>query len=547
MAQVFISYARADESAAQGVAAALQALGFETWWDRKLLPHLSYTEVIEERLRSASAVLVLWSATSVRSDWVRAEADLARQAGKLVQARLDDCDLPLPFGQTHCSVLQSGLVGTHGWDQVVESIKAILAPSGSRPQVDPARGQTPRPAAPRTADAPSIAVMPFRWRGANDSDSWFAEAVAEDIIGGLSRGKQVRVVSRQSSFSASLRDAPIAEIGSLLSVTYVLQGGVVWAGRTIRLNVELAEVDTGKVVWSTRYDRSIDDLFEVQDDIAARVCSTLDPVLMSYEQSRVREDRHASVEQWTLYVKGRSAFWDGTRRSSSEAKALLRQALSLRPGDVSTLCMLSLCLLGEIWAGWTSDPLATLREATECARLAVRNDPADARSHNALGYALSLTGNLEASLQEQLRAIELNPFFAAAIGEVGRLHAFSGRAAEALPFLDRAIELSPLDPQLNLFHRAKGIAYFCQGDFAQAADCARTACAERPDFFFHHLLLAACLAEDGELTEAADAYRAGASHLPHYPLEILKFGHPFARAEDMDRFLHGLTLAGWQG
>jgi adenylate cyclase len=179
VASVFVSYARADEARAERVAETLRAKGYEVWRDDQLPAHRAYADVIEERLREASAVLVLWSAEAGKSQWVRAEADAARATGTLVQASLDGSPLPMPFNQIQCADLRGwrGDSNAPGWRKVESSIAALA-------------GETAKAEAPRTAvqrKGPSVCVLPFANMSGDAEQEYFSDGISEDITTDLSK------------------------------------------------------------------------------------------------------------------------------------------------------------------------------------------------------------------------------------------------------------------------------------------------------------------------------------------------------------------------
>ncbi|HEY2660349.1 MAG TPA: adenylate/guanylate cyclase domain-containing protein [Caulobacteraceae bacterium] len=429
-------------------------------------------------------------------------------------------------------------------------IKGMRAPVRTWRVSEPGVGtplKAPAPASLDDAlgDRPAIAVLPFVVGGGDADEAYLAEGLAEDIIVGLNYNKWLFVASRHSSFRHAADASNAAQICAELEVRYLLLGRMRRIGEQIRISVELVDGSKGESVWSARYDRPIEGLFAVQEEITATVSSTLAPVLLDREQQQAVRNTPRSLQHWDLFLRARWHFWRGTHKHTIAAQNLLTQALALRPEDAPSLALLAHCYFGEVWSGWSPDLDGAIEEATRLALRAVRLDAGDAFAHFTHGVALSLTGQLQQGMAEQRHALELNPFFAQATGEIGRLLAFSGETDLAISYLDQAMALAPADPHLSLYFRAKAIAYFLAGRHAEAVAQAAGACTRRPDFFFHHYTLAACQAGAGDIPAAKAALAEGRLRLPHYPLPVLKAGHPFARPEDLARFTDALTLAGW--
>ena len=193
MAEIFISYAGATVDRAKQIADALRALGYGVWRDDELPAHRAYGEVIEQRLRSAKAVVVIWSASAVKSQWVRAEADLAREAGKLVQLRIDGALLPLPFNQIQCADLTdwSGDADAPGWRKVTASIAELFSGESQLAEVLEPASTSP----PQAPTKPSLAVLPFANLSGEADQEYFADGMVVEIVAALSRIKSIFVIA----------------------------------------------------------------------------------------------------------------------------------------------------------------------------------------------------------------------------------------------------------------------------------------------------------------------------------------------------------------
>jgi TolB-like protein len=407
---------------------------------------------------------------------------------------------------------------------------------------------------------PRIAVLPFSYPVGDPEQADFAEALAEDLIAGLTRSPLLAVMPRQSSFAYEpLAQAP-GKICADLGVDYVVLGTVRRLGRALRVAAELVHGADETTVWSARYDRAIEDLFAVLDGITLAIVGTVEPALLEQEafQAHVRPER--SLEFWELFVSGRRHFWRSTTADVRKAEAFLDRALAIQPDDVSSLAILAHCRLYNVWVGTSTDPAAALEAAYRLALKAVSVSEWDAFAHYTLGVVLSVRDQWPEAEAEQRRALELNPFLAAALGELGRLLAFAGRADEAVAYSDRAIAASPNDPHVWLWYRSKAIARLLSGDLEGALRDALDACARGPHRFYLHILLAACYSAAGRMDEAGRAYAQAqmlarvedAANRPaaqpgrdrdNGGLKALKTGHPFRDPADLARFLAALQAA----
>lgn len=279
MSDIFISYARSTAATAELVGDRLRALGYSVWRDDELPAHRAYADVIEAQLRAAKAVVVIWSADAARSEWVRSEADRARAERKLVQATVDGSPLPMPFDQIQCASLVnwSGNPDVAGWRTVLASVAAL---TGAAPE---AEAQVAATGPERPAEI-ILAVLPFDNLSTDPEMQFFSDGVSEEIIQRLSRGASLKLIGRTSSFQ--FRGERKAEAGRALNCSHVLDGSIRRAAGRARISAHLVETSSGTTLWSDRYDRGLEDVFAVQDDISEHIAGALNLAFSSFS-SRV--------------------------------------------------------------------------------------------------------------------------------------------------------------------------------------------------------------------------------------------------------------------
>jgi adenylate cyclase len=299
MAEVFVSYARPDEPLAQQVTDTLRGLGYRVWRDDDLPAHRGYAEVIEERLKSASAVVVLWSADAAKSQWVRAEADAARSVGTLVQATLDGSIPPLPFNQIQCADLSGwkGDADAPGWRKLVGSV-AALAPLVQAPARSPRTG-------PRML---SVCVLPFANMSGDAEQEYFSDGISEDITTDLSKVSALGVIARNTAFTFKGQSVNVRDVAQTLGVSHVLEGSVRKAGGRVRINAQLIDGATGDHVWAERYDRDLDDIFAIQDEISKAIVTALKLKLLPEEKMAIEKRGTTSADAYKLYLLARQ-YW----------------------------------------------------------------------------------------------------------------------------------------------------------------------------------------------------------------------------------------------
>ena len=275
MSDIFISYARSTEAYAKRIGDALRTLGYAVWRDDELPVHRAYADEIEAQLQSAKAVVVIWSADAARSQWVRSEADRARVDRKLVQLTVDGSALPMPFDQIQCADLVgwTGNPQASGWQTVVASVAAL---TGSLRD----SGDYIAPSEPSQPTEIILAVLPFDNLSTDPEMQFFSDGVSEEIIQRLSRGAKLRVIGRTSSFQ--FRGEHKAEAVRTLNCSHILDGSIRRAAGRVRISAHLVEASSRTTLWSDRYDRGLEDIFAVQDDIAESIAGSLNQAFSSF-------------------------------------------------------------------------------------------------------------------------------------------------------------------------------------------------------------------------------------------------------------------------
>ena len=268
MADVFVSYARSDEPQAKRVAKALADEGYRVWRDDELPAHRAYADVIEERLRAAEAVVVLWSAEAAKSQWVRAEADAARSGDCLIQVSIDGTIPPLPFNQIQCADLGGWNRDktSPGWRKVVASVQALTGKEDA-----PSNERIDRPSS-RTV---SVCVLPFANMSGEAEQEYFSDGISEDITTDLSKVSALGIIARNTAFQFKGRSVDVCSIAKQLNVSHVLEGSVRKAGNRVRITAQLIDGKSGEHVWAERFDRDLTDIFAIQDELSTAIVEAL--------------------------------------------------------------------------------------------------------------------------------------------------------------------------------------------------------------------------------------------------------------------------------
>ena len=394
--------------------------------------------------------------------------------------------------------------------------------------------------------ARSVAVLPFANLSNDPDQEYFSDGLAEDIISKLIRSPWLYVIARNSSFRYRKPDPSISDVCADLGTRYLVTGSVRRSGNMVRITAELVDGQNRETLWSQRFDRPLDDLFQVQNEISTSIVSAIEPVYLKREEYLTSQLATPDMKFWELLMRARWHFWRSTREHVETARTHVKQALELKPDDPPALSLLAFTHMSRVWAGWSTNAREDIMEANRLALRAVRQNDTDPFAHFTLGTALSFTGNIPQAIAELEYALTLYPQFAAAAGELGRLLAFAGRTQEAAEYVLQAADASPHDPHLSLWIRTRGIACFIDGNYIDAVRYASQATAQRSDWFFNYYLLAACQEAAGQHEEALKAVQQAQTFGP-YPLQALRMGHPFMDDKVLERFTAFLRQAGWAG
>ena len=513
MTDVFISYARSTETQARQVAAGLRAQGYSVWSDEDLPPSQPYADVIEERLGAAKAILVLWSDEAIRSHWVRAEADVARQAGVLVQVNLDGAKLPLPFSQIHCEDLRrwSGDPAAPAWRKVVACIADMSGgtpPEASRSRRRPAQAQA----------GPLLAVLAFDTLSGDAEMAYFSDGVSEDILQAVAKLAGVEVIGRASSFQFRGAGKIVGEIVAALRATHLLDGSVRRSGQRVRISASLTACATQTTLWSERFDRDLTDIFALQDEIAAAVAAAL-KLVFAPAAPAPKIDPAA----YDLYLKARSLA--GAPNGNRQCLVYLEEAVGLAPDFAAAWA--SLAMARAIELRWRPEPGLFAIERDRVAAAAGRASELDP----ALGLPFVAQSLLEAPAAYGRREAWLEKAAAAAPDDPEVLKHTSdfrlavGRVREGFALIARAHEVDPLNRTAAL-NWAAGLADIGGRDESYAAfDAARARWSDF-DWLVSAPLLTAALLDDWPRAEPllglAQSFPAKAMRIPLSTVALLK-------------------------
>ena len=423
MSDVFISYARSTETQARQIGEALRALGYGVWRDDELPAHQDYSRVIEERLRAAKAVVVVWSAEAVKSQWVCAEADVAREAGTLVQLNLDAAAPPLPFNRIQCADMRgwNGDLDSPGWRKVAASVADLVGTAGGNRAAR----------APAPARRLSICVLPFANMSGDAEQEYFSDGISEDIITDLSKVSALEVSSRNSAFTFKGKAIKVTDVARELNVDHVLEGSVRKVANRVRITAQLIDGATGNHLWAERYDRDLTDIFALQDEISEAIVQALKLQLLPEEKKAIERRGTDSAEAYDLYLMARQYKWFGNF-SVSQNETIIR--LASRAVEIDPAYAHAWALIGSSQASLRARFGRSDIDGSAAVERALALDPDLAEAHAAKAGILRGEGRYDEAWQEAAIALRLDAQSHEANYAAAGVCFSQGRIADAIPF-----------------------------------------------------------------------------------------------------------------
>lgn len=432
MSEIFISYARSSEPIAKAVAEDLRTAGHKVWRDDELPAHRSYSEVIQERLNEAKAVVVLWSDEASRSQWVRAEADVARNRGTLVQMTVDGTMPPIPFNQIQCADLNgwSGDSEHAGWKKVLESVQSLTGPVAPAPTDRKSDGRM------------RLIVLPFENMSGDSEQAYFSDGISEDIITDLSKVSALDVVARNTAFHFKGQQVDVEQLARNLGVSHVVEGSVRKAEGRVRITAQLIDGANGNQIWAERYDRDFKDIFALQDEISKAIVAALRLKLLPKEKKAIEHRGTTSSDAYNLYLMARQHWLNSNESDARPMEIVVRicgQAVAIDPNYARAWGLMALAQV-YLMATFSKDV-----DANPTADKALAIDPELPEALCAKALLASCAGDQDRAVDLIQRALDSGPESLEVNKMAARIFFRTGRCADAVPFYEKAARLAEDD------------------------------------------------------------------------------------------------------
>jgi adenylate cyclase len=436
VARVFLSYAREDSDAAKELADAVGRAGHEVWWDQHIQGGSRFSRAIDQALKDAEAVVVLWSDTSVESAWVQDEAAEGRDSGRLVPVLLDRCKAPLGFRQFQ-SVDMSRWRGGEGAE-----LTALLEAIANTATPAQAEQKSTSSAKAATSTQFSICVLPFVNMSGDPEQEYFSDGITEDIITDLSKVSALLVIARNTAFTFKGKVMDVKEVARSLDVTHVMEGSVRKAGDRVRITAQLIDSETGGHVWADRYDRDLTDIFAIQDEISKAIVAALRVKLLPDEKKAIETRGTSSVDAYNLYLMARQQWISGSFGDVRRDETIVRicqQAVALDHDYAQAWALMALAQSQlRLWHARDVDALPAAERALEI-------NPKLAEARCVKAHVLEEQGKTDEAIAEIETALGVDSESWEVNREAARLLFRQGRTKESVRYFEKAAMLMDSD------------------------------------------------------------------------------------------------------
>jgi len=386
---------------------------------------------------------------------------------------------------------------------------------------------------------PSIAVLPLLNMSGESEQEFFADGLTEDIITELSRFHNLLVISRNSTFVYKGKAVKVQEVAREFDVDYVLEGSVRKAGNRIRVTVQLIDAETDRHIWAERYDRDLEDIFAIQDEITRAIVATLQGRVEAATHDRAKRKPTENMVAYECVLAAKVLHHRSTRADNAQAQQLLDRALTLDPSYAHAHAWKA-CVLGQTWVyDWCEDRAATFQQVAAELEISLALDDNDSDVHRILAAVNLNRDDHEKAAYHQERALALNPNYDLVVVQQGELLTWLGQPEEGIDWIKKAMRLNPYHPERFWSHL--GRACYCAERYAEAAEAFSRL--SRPDHT-HHAFLAATFAQMGNSVAAAAHATEVLKREPQFAVAAYLATQHYKHDDDRKRHETGLLKAG---
>jgi adenylate cyclase len=391
-------------------------------------------------------------------------------------------------------------------------------------------------------DKPSIAVLPFNNLSGDPEQEYFSDGLTEEIIAALGSIPKLFVIARNSTFTYKGKPVKVQQVSEELGVRYVLEGSVKKGGDKIRITAQLIDALDGHHLWAKRYDRNLEDIFAVQDEITKEIITAMQVKLTEGEQVRAAAKGTDNLEAYLKYLQANELITRLNVESNALGKQLAEEAVALDPEYAWAYFVLARSHMLDVWLRSSKSPKQSLGKAMELLQKAIVLDDTFAEAHGRLGFLYSMTRRHDRGVAEAEKAVALNPNSATTHWFLGKTLSFASRWEESIPEYKKAMRLNPIPPHNYLW--SLGLSYAFTGQYDEATTWCEKAVRKAPDSLLDRMMMAVVYSWSGRDEEA----RAEATEIlriqPKFSLKKFEKKLTYKREEDREKFIGALRKAG---
>lgn len=387
--------------------------------------------------------------------------------------------------------------------------------------------------------ARAVAVLPFANISGDPEQEYFSDGLTEDIITALSYWRAFPVIARNSTFTYKGESVRVQEVAEELGAQYVLEGSVRTAGKRIRVTAQLIDGTTGHHVWAEKYDRALDDVFDLQDEITEKIVATVQPALVKAELERSSAARPDSLRAWDYFLRGTALLHKHSIEDNSAARELFQKAIDLEPDYGEAWAGLGWGYLRDIRLRGLEARRSSIENGFKAAKKAVDLDDSSAFARYVLATAYVWAEDLKLGIAQIEKCLELNPYSAHAHMALGNRLDLAGRTDEGIEKMERSLQLNPRDPSVPEYMAYLARAYTSKGDYETAVDWIERAVNLRPEDANLQYRLAISLANLDRVDEARGALAKCEKLQPGW-LSEHSYWQPYADEDRNERFFAGM-------
>ncbi|HEV8716904.1 MAG TPA: adenylate/guanylate cyclase domain-containing protein, partial [Candidatus Binatia bacterium] len=482
---------------------------------------LTYEDLGEQQVKNIAEPVRVWRIQAEKSDSPRSQVP----SPKLRRAGIDR--------HSRTVLVAVGLL-------IVGAVATLLYPSWQTLRIPQSeiRNQEALP----LPDKPSIAVLPFVNMSEDPKQEYFSDGITEDLITDLSKLSGLFVISRNSAFIYKGKAVKAVDVSKEFGVRYVLEGSVRKAESQVRVTAQLVDATTDHHIWAERYDRPLQDIFALQDEIVRKIVTTLKLQLTLQEQGILVRKTTDNLEAYDYFLRGTEYSWQFTKEANAQARHMFERAVELDPQYALAYANIGLTYFREWTSQWNTDP-QILARATELAQKAVALDDSVPGAHGILSQIYLNKMQHDQAIAEAERAIALDPNRADGYADLAFILRWSGRAEEAVEIMKKAMRLNPRYPPF--YQNRLGFIYCQVGQYEEAITAQKGALSRNPNLLPSHICLAACYSMAGRDEEARAQVKEILRLSSNYSLEVTaRQLAPWKNPADGKAMLDALRKAG---